>query len=215
MGQQDNELAELYVQWIEREMARREWKQAELGRRARVGPDVLSRTFKRETAPDSDTLKRLARAFGLTLRQLHIAVADGLRDAQETPAGAPTSPQERRSVGEGRSGGGAYPGDRGGPAVLADQDVPPPTTGPASAWGAVLEVLQRLPKDVQREIAVRAVRQGIEAQELQGPSLLRAMVSLCGALDDLGYPAMAREIRSEMLKAMAADLAKEKPSAEP
>lgn len=82
-------------------------------------------------------------------------------------------------------------------------------------WGALLDVLKRLPKDVQREIAVRAVRQGIEAQELQGPSLLRAMVSLCGALDDLGYPAMAREIRSEMLKAMAADLAKEKPSAEP
>jgi len=198
MGQQDNELAELYVQWIEREMARREWKQAELGRRARVGPDVLSRTFKRETAPDSDTLKRLARAFGLTLRQLHIAVADDLRGAQETPAGASTTGATVMA-----------------PPYLRTKTCRHPLTGPASAWGAVLEVLQRLPKDVQREIAVRAVRQGIEAQELQGPSLLRAMVSLCGALDDLGYPAMAREIRSEMLKAMAADLAKEKPSAEP
>lgn len=85
---------------------------------------------------------------------------------------------------------------------------PPTTTTPDTSWGPLLDVLKRLPKDVQREIAVRAVRQGIAAQELQGPSLLRAMVSLCKALDDLGYPAMAREIRSELLKAMTEDLAK-------
>jgi transcriptional regulator with XRE-family HTH domain len=86
--------------------------------------------------------------------------------------------------------------------------VAPPGTAAETTWGPLLDVLQRLPKDVQREIAVRAVRQGIEAQELQGPSLLRAMVSLCKALDELGYPAMAREIRSELLKAMTDDLEK-------
>lgn len=86
--------------------------------------------------------------------------------------------------------------------------VPPPRVGATSAWGAVLEVLERLPKHVQRDVAVRAVRQGIEAQELYGRGLLRAMLSMCSSLDELGYSAMAREIRSELLKAMEADLKK-------
>lgn len=211
MPPQENELTEPFVRWIEAEMARREWKQAELGRRAKVGQDVLSRTFKRETAPDPDTLKRLARAFGLSLAGLQIAVADSLREGQEPPTSTPRLPQDERSALAERAGGAGPGTQRSAPAILADRSERAAHSPAAADWAAVLEALSKLPKDVQRQIAVRAVLHGIEAQELQGPHLLRAMVSLCRALDDLGYPAMAREIRSDLLKAMEDDLAQEKP----
>lgn len=94
MPQQANELTEPLVKWIESEMARQGWNQAELGRRATLGPDVISRMISRETAPDPDTIKAIAGAFGITLQDLQIAAIDDLRDGQLKRLGRL---QERRS----------------------------------------------------------------------------------------------------------------------
>jgi len=93
MTQQENELTEPLVRWIESEMAQRGWNQAELGRRAKVGPDVLSRMFSRQNAPEVDTLKAVAGAFGLSLQALQLAAHDALRSVQQNRASVA---QERR-----------------------------------------------------------------------------------------------------------------------
>lgn len=82
MAQQENELTEPLVRWIESEMARRDWNQAELGRQAKLRADVISRMLSRETAPEPETIKAIARAFGLTLAQLQVAAIGRLRDGQ-------------------------------------------------------------------------------------------------------------------------------------
>jgi helix-turn-helix protein len=94
MAQQENELTEPIVKWIESEMARREWNPAELGRRSTVRPDVLSRMFNRLNRPDDETLQAVAKAFGLSLRQMQLAAFDALRGVQQNRA---TIPQERRA----------------------------------------------------------------------------------------------------------------------
>ncbi len=94
MAQQDNELTEPIVKWVESEMTRQGWNQAELGRRAKVGPDVLSRMFSRQNRPDDETLKGVARAFGLSLQALQVAALDVLRGAQDSRS---RMPQERRA----------------------------------------------------------------------------------------------------------------------
>jgi len=172
--------------------------------------------LSREVATDIQTLERLARALGKNLPILQPASEQALPEGQGSTATAPRLPQPEgsgRQERAGQAGGETYPGASGAkrassPVAL---ETSPPLPPGSSAWGSLLAVLARLPTEVQRDIAVRAVRQGIEAQELHGSGLLRAMVSICAALDELGYAAMAREIRSELLKAMAEDLAREKP----
>lgn len=100
MAQQENELTEPLVKWIESEMARRDWNQAELGRQAKLRPDVISRMLSRETAPEPETIKQIARAFGISLAQLQVAAADQLRDGQGKRANATSG----RSVRESSSG---------------------------------------------------------------------------------------------------------------
>lgn len=151
--------------------SRRPWTQEELA--PKLGMD--DRTLRRREADgelSGDEVKLLA--------ELAQCDTDWILKGQGSPPGkatkAPGSLATARTVREG-----------------------PP--GATPDWSLLLETLNKLSHDVQRETAVRAFRQGLEHQELHGSNLLRAMISICAELERLSFYDAAREIRSEILRA--------------
>lgn len=189
--------------------------QTALAEKSGVSRATINRLVSGRQEAEQPTIKRLGKAMNFAFPDLDVSFPEPEASRIKRYKAGPGSPGDGPSmVREGQGGGGAESRRRGGPATLADGSERA-TDSPSSAdWSAVVDALKQLPEDVQREIAVRAVRQGIEAQELQGSGLLRAMVSMCAALDDLGYAAMAREIRSEVLKSTMAGELKSRPREE-
>lgn len=205
MPRRDKQLTEPLVRWLADEMTRQGVDEVELSRRAKMQQAQLWKILRRKVAPEVATLERLARALGRHLPTLTLMPTPPLPDGQEMPRPAPRMPSDERSP----SGASAVQPEavpRGAPATLAPSPDVVPYREPTAGWGPLVYVLKQMPKEMQRDVAIRAVRQGIEAQELHGPQLLRAMLSMCKSLDGLGYVAMAREIRNEMMKALGDDL---------
>jgi transcriptional regulator with XRE-family HTH domain len=180
-------LTEPYVRWIEAEMARREWKPAELARRAKVNQGVLSRMLRREVATDITTLQRLAKALGGQLPALQPVAAEHLSEGQVM---APRMPQERPSgVGEGA----------GRPPHQAARE--PVASGGVSLKTQAVDVLaglEALAPAMQRQAVVRAFQRGLESQDVFGRGLLRVTIVLCDELRRMGYPLIATEIEAEV-----------------
>lgn len=95
MAQRENELTEPLVKYFESEMAQLKWSQADVVRKAKLDAGVVSRTLRRETAPDLLTLHGFAAALGISLEEMQKrAVLASLYEAQETGPGVP---QDARS----------------------------------------------------------------------------------------------------------------------
>jgi hypothetical protein len=80
---------------------------------------------------------------------------------------------------------------------------------------SVLAVLERMPEDMQRAAIAAAFARGLDHQELNGGGLLRAAMGVCRELRRLGFTGVAKEIESEMMQAVFAEIEQRSPPPEP
>jgi transcriptional regulator with XRE-family HTH domain len=71
-----------FAEWLEAEMTRRGWTQAELARRADVYQSVIGGILSRQRPLSADTARRLSRALGMSQHRLFVIA--GLIDDEKT-----------------------------------------------------------------------------------------------------------------------------------
>lgn len=80
---------------------------------------------------------------------------------------------------------------------------------------SVLAVLERMPEDMQRAAIAAAFARGLDHQELHGTGLMRAAMGVCRELRRLGFVGVAKEIESEMMQAVFAEIENQHPPEPP
>lgn len=54
-----------FSEWLQSELDKRQWRQADLARSGKIATSMLSRIINRERFPGPDTCRSIARAFGI------------------------------------------------------------------------------------------------------------------------------------------------------
>lgn len=141
-------------------------------------------TLKNAAARDSLSYE-LARAIArLMVGEEAPLVAWLMGESAEVPeraALAPRMPAATRSGSDGpkEEGGVSYAKQTSGPAV--------------AAWLA-------LGAEMQHNLAVKVIKEALEAQDFAGSPVLRALHGIAQKMDEMGYTAMSRHIWAEMGK---------------
>lgn len=92
-------MRELFAQRIWRLMLDRGWNQAELGRRAGLGRDVINSYVNAKSIPTPDSVQRLAQAFGVSTAMLFPGANPEVMEMSGRPADIP--PVAMKATGDG------------------------------------------------------------------------------------------------------------------
>lgn len=146
-----------------------------LGDMLAIGDREALRYLKGERIPAAPILARIEVTLGATTAWLV---------GQDSPATGPGVPQASRSPGSPplvaiREPGLSYAKQASGPAV--------------AAWLA-------LGAEMQHNLAVKVIKEALEAQDFAGSPVLRALHGIAQKMDEMGYTAMSRHIWAEMGK---------------
>ena len=189
-----------FAESLRREMERRKgWTgrgaASQLARAVHAKPSLAASWLRGERIPSAGYLTRIMTVLGISATAL-----EGLEIPDDSRA-IPTAHGERILSPERSSS--AAPS-----ASVQELDGGALDVDPAS----VLAVLQRVPEEMQRAAIVRAFARGLDHQELHGSGLLRAVKGICAELDRLGFTAVAKEIKAELMNSVFEEISKQKPT---
>jgi len=165
-------------EWLARGMRHSGLSQTALADKAGVSRATVNRLVQQKQDAEQPTIKRLAKAMKYPFPDFDVAFPD------------PVDSSAKRYA---MVSGGRYD-ERSGPAgVLVRERVVPAVQGGLLAW---LE----LGRDMQHNLAVKVIKEALEAQDFAGSPVLRALHGIAEKMSEMGYTAMSRHIWAEMGK---------------